>query len=58
MSRTSDDKWRDCDFVGIIKKNDERPEKHDVEILDDYDMRNGCRGRFHKFKTMLERMEC
>ena len=60
ISSTIDEKWNDCNFVGNIKKYDmpKKDEAKRVEILDDYDMRNGHGGRFHVFKSRFDRMEC
>ena len=59
MSPTNEEKWHECDFVGIIKKFDERRETNkQIELLDDYDERRKLGGRFHKFSSRFDRMEC
>ena len=55
-----EEKWHECDGIGTIKVV-EKPKidpNKEVENLDDYDVRHGLGGRFHNFKSRLDRMEC
>lgn len=55
----NEEKWIDCDFVGVIKKYDNEPKapKEQVENLDDYDMRHGLGGRFCVVKSRFAHEE-
>ena len=55
----NEEKWIDCNFVGVIKKYDNEPNapKEPVENLDDYDMRHGLGGRFCVVKSRFAHEE-
>lgn len=58
MCAMNEEEWIDCTWVGTIKVFEKEPKKQEnVEVIDDYDMRNKLGSRVRNVKSVFVRME-